>query len=215
MMNSSGRGRRAGKPDTRAQILDIARRRFLEGGYQAVTLRSVAAEAGVDVALVSYYFGSKKGLFGAALALAATPAETLARTIEGDPATFPQRALHDLLALWEDPESGAPLRALIAAATHDQAIAGLVKEVMEREMIDKIAAMLGGADARKRAGAFCAQIAGLVVTRYILRLEPVAPMTIDEITRIYGPPLRLALRQPSHHKPPARHASARGPLAGE
>jgi hypothetical protein len=87
--------------------------------------------------------------------------------------------------------------------------------VMEREMIDKIAAMLGGADARKRAGAFCAQIAGLVVTRYILRLEPVAPMTIDEITRIYGPPLRLALQGPVHHKPPARHASARGPLAGE
>jgi hypothetical protein len=40
-------------------------------------------------------------------------------------------------------------------------------------------------------------------------------MTIDEITRIYGPPLRLALSRPPHHKPPARHASARGPLAGE
>lgn len=202
-MNSSGRGRRAGKPDTRTQILDIARRRFLQGGYQAVTLRSVAADAGVDVALVSYYFGSKKGLFGAALALAATPAETLARTIEGDPATFPERALHDLLALWEDPESGAPLRALVAAATHDQATAGLVKEMMEREMIDKMAARLGGTDAHKRAGAFYAQIAGLIVTRYILRLEPVASMTPDEITRLYGPPLRLALRRPPRHQPRA------------
>lgn len=199
-MNYSGRGRRAGKPDTRAHILDIARRRFLQGGYQAVTLRSVAAEAGVDIALIIYYFGSKKGLFGAALALAATPAETLARTIEGDPATFPQRALHDLLALWEDPESGAPLRALIAAATHDQAMASLVKEMMEREMIDKIAARLGGVDARKRAGAFCAQIAGLVVTRYILCLEPLASMAPDEIRRIYGPSLRLALRESPRHQ---------------
>ncbi|QNE74348.1 TetR family transcriptional regulator [Streptomyces finlayi] len=198
MMNSSGRGRRAGKPDTRAQILDVARRRFLEGGYAAVTLRSVAAEAGVDVALVSYHFGSKKGLFGAALALSANPAETLARTAEGDPATFPQRALLDLLALWEDPESGAPLRALITGAVHDQAITGLVKEMMEREIIDKIAARLRGADARKRAGAFCAQIAGLVVTRYILRLEPVASMAPDEIIRIYAPPLRVALRESSH-----------------
>lgn len=199
-MNSSGRGRRAGNPDTRTQILDVARRLFLLGGYQAVTLRSVAAEAGVDVALISYYFGSKKGLFGAALTLSANPAETLARTAEGDPATFPQRALRDLLALWEDPESGTPLRALIASATLDEAVAGLVKEMMEREMIDKVAARIGGADARKRAGAFCAQIAGLVVTRYILRLEPVASMPPDEIIRVYGPPLRLALREPARRR---------------
>lgn len=201
MMKYPTRGRRAGKPDTRAQILDVARRRFLQGGYQAVTLRSVAAGAGVDVALVSYYFGSKKGLFGAALALAGTPAEALAHAGEGDPATFPQRALCDLLALWEDPESGAPLRALVAGATVDQATNGLVREMMEREIIDKIAARVGGADARKRAGAFCAQIAGLIVTRYILRLEPVASMAPDEIVRIYGPPLRLALRLPPGHQP--------------
>ncbi|MEO3786161.1 TetR family transcriptional regulator [Actinocorallia sp. B10E7] len=196
MMNSRERGRRAGKPDTRDQILDVARRRFLHGGYQAVTLRAVAAEAGVDVALISYYFGSKKGLFGAALALAVNPAETLARTAEGDPATFPQRALRDLLALWEDPESGAPLRALIVGAVHDQAIAALVKEMLEQEMIDKIAARIGGRDSRKRAGAFCAHITGLVVTRYILRLEPFASMTADEIVQIYSPPLRLALGRP-------------------
>lgn len=195
MMNYPQRGRRAGNPDTRNQILDVARRRFLEGGYQAVTLRSVAAEAGVDVALVSYYFGSKKGLFGAALALSATPAEALARTARGDPVTFPQRALRDLLALWEDPESGAPLRALITAATHERAVAGLLKEMMEREVIDKVAALIGGADARRRAGAFCAQIAGLIVTRYILRLEPLASMRLDEIVRLYGPPLRLALHE--------------------
>lgn len=197
-MNSAPRGRRSGKPDTRTEILDVARRRFLRGGYQAVTMRSVAEEAGVNVALVSYYFGSKKGLFGAALALAANPAETIARTMEGDPVTFPQRALRDLLALWEDSESGAPLRALIAGATYDQAVTGLVKEMMEREMIDIIAASIGGADARKRAIAFCSQIAGLIMTRYILRLEPVASMSIDEIVRVYGPPLRVALRHHPH-----------------
>lgn len=175
---------------------------------QAVTLRSVAAEADVDVALVSYYFGSKKGLFGAALALAATPAETLARTIQGDPATFPQRALRDLLSLWEDPESGAPLRALIAAATHDQAVAGLLRERMEREMIDKIAARFGGADGRKRAGAFCAHIAGLVVTRYILRLEPMASMSPDEIIRAFSPPLRLILNEPPRRPYPAKQTKA-------
>src|SRR3712207_1267814 len=99
---SGRRGRRPGRPETRAQLLDIARRRFLEAGYQAVTLRSVAAEAGVDVALVSYFFGSKKGLFGAALALPANPPEVLVSALQGDPATLPERVLRVLLHVWDD-----------------------------------------------------------------------------------------------------------------
>jgi AcrR family transcriptional regulator len=198
-MNYSGRrGRRAGKPDTRSQILDVARRRFLEGGYQAVTLRSVAAEAGVDIALISYYFGAKRGLISEALALSANPADVLERAAaEADPATFPQRALRGLLALWEDPESGAPLRALVAGAAHDAALASLVKEMVEREMIDKLAAWIGGTGARKRAAAFCAQVSGLIVTRYLLHLEPLCSMSHDEIVRLYAPALRLTLRAPA------------------
>ncbi|BBX26933.1 TetR/AcrR family transcriptional regulator [Mycolicibacterium alvei] len=199
MMNySERRGRRPGKQDTRTQILEVARRRFLEGGYQAVTLRSVAAEAGVDIALISYYFGAKRGLISEALALSANPADVLDRAAaEADPATFPQRALRGLLALWEESESGAPLRALVAGAAHDAALASLVKEMVEREMIDKLAAQIGGADARRRAAAFCGQIAGLIVTRYLLHLEPVYSMTHDEIIRLYTPLLHLALRPPT------------------
>lgn len=157
-------------------------------------MRAVAAEAGVDLALVSYYFGSKKGLLSAALALAANPVDILGRAAEGETATFPRRALHGLLRLWEEPESGAPMRALVAGAAHDADVANLVKEMLERELIDTIAARIGGIDARKRAATFCAQIAGLVVTRYILRLEPVASMAPDELIQLYSPPLRLALR---------------------
>ena len=68
-----GRGRPRGDTGSRAAILAVARRRFLAEGYDRVTLRSVADEAGVDVALVSYHFGSKKGLFGASLELPANP----------------------------------------------------------------------------------------------------------------------------------------------
>lgn len=196
MNKTPRRGRRVGSPDTRAQILDVARRRFLEGGYQAVTLRSIAAEAGVDLALISYYFGSKKGLFGAALALSANPADILARAVEGDPATLPQRALRDLLITWEDPEAGAPLRALLAGAVQDETLAHLVKEMLEREVVYKIAARIGGADARQRATTFCAQVAGLIVTRYILRLEPISSMSPDEIVRTIGPRLQL-IRRPA------------------
>ena len=189
----SSRGRRPGRPQTRQLVLDVARRRFLSEGYQSVTMRSIAAEAGVDAALVSYFFGSKKGLFGAALALPANPPEVLAGALPGDPATLPERVLVALLSAWDDPGRGAPLRVMVTAAVQDRELGQLLKEVLEREMIDRVADHIGGPNARYRAGAFAAQLAGLVFSRYVLRTDPVATMTADEISRYLAPGLRAAL----------------------
>jgi AcrR family transcriptional regulator len=46
-------------------ILDVAEDLFSKHGFHGVTLREVAREAGVDTALVHYYFDSKRGLFDA------------------------------------------------------------------------------------------------------------------------------------------------------
>jgi AcrR family transcriptional regulator len=48
---------------TRTALLDAAEALMLEDGYAAVTTRRVAARAGVNSALVAYYFGAKDGLF--------------------------------------------------------------------------------------------------------------------------------------------------------
>jgi AcrR family transcriptional regulator len=49
----------------RERILDAAEALFAEHGYDGVTLRRIAREAGVDVALASYHFGKKLDLFEA------------------------------------------------------------------------------------------------------------------------------------------------------
>ncbi|WP_051836468.1 TetR/AcrR family transcriptional regulator [Streptomyces sp. NRRL WC-3742] len=190
------RGRRPGSPDTRAAILEIARRRFLTEGYQAVTLRSVAAEAGVDMALISYYFRSKRGLFGAAMALTVNPAEAIEQALAGDPATLPQRLLRTLIAVWDNPASGPPLLAMLRNVVQDEGHAALVREVMQREIVERVAARLDGPGAQRRAAAFGVVVAGVITTRYLVRLEPVASMTPDEIVRHVGPSLRLALNGP-------------------
>ncbi|MFD8318774.1 TetR/AcrR family transcriptional regulator [Kitasatospora purpeofusca] len=187
------RGRRSGNSGAKEQILAVARRRFLTEGYHAVTLRSVAAEAGVDLALVSYYFGSKKGLFGAALALTGNPAVLLAGALDGELETFPERALRLLIGVWDAPDSAGPLRAMIGGSALDPAVAQLVGEVVQREMVDLVAARLGGADARRRACLFGTQLAGLIMARYVLRLQPLAALPADEIARSYLPLLRQAL----------------------
>jgi AcrR family transcriptional regulator len=55
----------AGTADTRDLILDAAEDLFSKHGFYGVTIREVAREAGVDTALVHYYFGAKRGLFDA------------------------------------------------------------------------------------------------------------------------------------------------------
>jgi AcrR family transcriptional regulator len=193
MNKKLGRGRRPGSPDTQEAIRLAARERFLRDGYQGVSMRAVAGDAGVDVALVSYYFGSKQGLFGAAMALPANPAELLAAELAGDPQTLPERLLRSLLFVWDAPETGAPLRALAANAASDPDLNRLVREVVGREIIDQLAAHLGTPDARQRAAAFATQIAGLIFSRYIFQFEPMASMSPDDVVDRIAPLLRLAL----------------------
>lgn len=178
-------------------ILEAARRRFLADGYRAVTMRSIAVEADVDLALLSYYFGSKKGLFGAALALPANPAELLAALLkEVGPDEFPERALRQVMSAWEEPGSGTALDAMLRGAFRDDAVASLVREGLEREVVERLAEHAGGPDARRRAAAFSSVLAGLIVTRYLLRLEPVTSMSRDEVVHVFVPQLRLALGLP-------------------
>ena len=191
-----GRGRRPGRSDTKQAVLEAAHRRFLADGYQAVTMRAIAADAGVDAALVSYFFGSKQALFGEAMELAANPAELIAAALEGDIAGLPARLLRTLLEVWDDPESGAPLRAMISSLGQEPAIARMVREMLEREMIAPIAKRIGGKDAQIRAGLVATQLGGVVFARYLLQLEPVANATADELVERLAPALACVLQEP-------------------
>lgn len=197
MLNKSrGRGRPPGPSRTREEILAVARRRFFADGYDGVSLRSIAEEAGVDVALISYHFGSKKGLFGAALALTANPAELLARELGGPLNSLPERLVRKMINVWDDPVTGGPLRALLAGVVREPDVARLFREAVEREIIARIAERIGGPDATKRAGVAVTQIVGLLMTRYVLCLEPIASMPAGELSVRLAPTLRAALTGP-------------------
>jgi AcrR family transcriptional regulator len=109
MNKSVGRGTRgrprgqSGRSDARERILDAARARFLADGYQAVTMRSIAAAADVDVALVSYYFQSKQGVFGAAMALPVNPLDAIDGVLTSPDEQLATGLLGTLLRVWDDP----------------------------------------------------------------------------------------------------------------
>lgn len=77
--NSSHRSKSAGRPQgsqnaaVRAGLLESARTLFAQHGYSAVSTRAVAEAAGVNPAMIHYYFGSKQGLYEAMLSETFTP----------------------------------------------------------------------------------------------------------------------------------------------
>ncbi len=194
MNKPSARGRRPGPSDTRERILAVAREQFLAGGYHEVTLRSIAAEAGVDVALVGYHFGSKRGLFVATMALPVNPAAIIGEEIERDePDTLARRVLTRLVEIWDDPESGGRLIALAELALGDPAVKRLLAEALAREMVEPIAAATKGRDAEARAAAFCTLVSGVIFSRYLLAVEPIASMEPGEVVRRCAPGIQAAL----------------------
>lgn len=63
--------RRIGRPpasenlDTRARLLDVARSKFAELGYQSATNKDIADAAGITTGAIYHHFGSKRDLYTA------------------------------------------------------------------------------------------------------------------------------------------------------
>src|SRR3954449_10450597 len=82
-MAPRGRGRRPGGADTRAAIVEAARKSFAAKGYDKASMRGIAREAGVDPALVHHYFEGKSALFVETLDVPVNPADLIERVTAG------------------------------------------------------------------------------------------------------------------------------------
>ena len=189
-------GRRRGKPETRDAILTAARRRFMTAGYEQVTLRAIADDAGVDPALTNYFFGSKRELFAATMALTVNPAQALAELLEEGTEELGRRILERLLSVWDDPASGDPLLALVRSAASEERATELLREFVEVELVAPMSDHLIGEDRRMRASAVASQLLGLIFARYVVRLEPLASAEPEVIVATLAPVLDGLLKPP-------------------
>lgn len=187
-MSSTSRGRPRGNPPTRATIVAAARELFLERGYRGTTVRAVAARAGVDQALISYHFGSKQGLFGEAVPLPCTGSLAVTDAVAGDRAGLADRLLRAVTDQWD----GRPA----APVLQSDEVMAVLREYLERELLRRLAEFLGGPDATDRAAAAVAVLAGLIFTRHLNPLGPVAALSATDVRRLLGPALRAALHGP-------------------
>ncbi|WP_433616521.1 TetR family transcriptional regulator [Dactylosporangium sp. CA-139114] len=181
-------GRRPGSPDTREAILTAARTAFAEKGYDQTSIRAIAAAAGVDPALIHHYFGTKDQLFLATMNAPFDPAEVLPRIIDGPRDETGTRLVRFILALWDSP-AGAPAAALMRSAVSNEWTARLVREfVVTRILAHVIKGLnLDESEAPMRTSLVVTQIVGLVMVRYIVKVEPIASTPPAQLIAAIGP----------------------------
>jgi AcrR family transcriptional regulator len=184
-------GRRPGNPDTREAVLAAARAVFAERGYDGATIRGIATAAGVDPALVHHYFGSKEKLFLAAVQAPADPGELLPEVLALPPEELGVAVVRLVLRVWDSPARAAGL-ALLRSAVSNEWTAKMLREFLSARIIRRVVGTLDKplAEREARGALIGSQMVGLVMTRYVLRLEPLASASVDEVAAAVGPTIQ-------------------------
>ena len=188
-MSTTSRGRRPGAPDTKAEVLAAARTSFAEKGFRGTTIRAVAASAGVDPALVHHYFGTKDDLFLAALQMPVDPRELLAPVVAQGPDGAGERLLRIFLSVWDDPDTQVQLLAVVRSVL-DADGTTLLKDGFIPVVVGPVLTQLVTDRPDVRIPLVASQVVGLIVTRYVIALPPMALMPADEVVARIGPVLQ-------------------------
>ena len=188
------RGRpRGGESGARERIIAAAVDEFGELGYDAATVRGIAARAGVDSALVHHYFGTKADLFSETVGAPMRPDVDVPAMLAGPRDDLGERLVRYLLESWERPEVRKRGVVLLRSALGNRLATPLLAGFLSRELLARIAAELDTPDAELRAGLVASQMAGMLIGRYVLKLPALTEASVDELVTWIGPNIQRYL----------------------
>jgi AcrR family transcriptional regulator len=193
MATSRGAGRRTGPSTSREEILAAARVLFAERGLDRTSVRAIAAAAGVDPALVMYFFGTKRGLFLEAIDLPVDPSVVIPAVLDGDPAGVGERLARFVVGVLEDPDRRQRFTGLLQSASADPEIAEILRTRLTRDILEPIATRLGRERPEFRAAMAMSQIAGLTMARHVVGLDVLREAAADDIVAALAPTLQRHL----------------------
>jgi AcrR family transcriptional regulator len=181
----TARGRRPGDEDTRQVILDSARRLFAEQGYERASMRAIARDAAVDPALIVHYFGSKEDLLGEALQMPLNPGQVTAGIAQLPPDQRGAAFVRVFLAAWERPEIRDHMLSMLrTAASHEVARERFATTL--HDGVEPVIESLVADQPQRRAALVISQMAGLAMTRYLVKIPEVVALSVDEIVADVG-----------------------------
>jgi AcrR family transcriptional regulator len=193
------RGRRPGTSTTRQAILEAARSRFAADGYAATTIRQVAADAGVDAALVMQFFRSKDELFAAVMSISPNTLARLAGAFDGPDEHLGERVVRAFLDVWEGAaQDSEPLMAMLrGAVVNDQANVEL-REFIQARLLNAVGPQATDADAVLRAGLAASMLVGLIVGRRVVGVPTLVDVETETLVALVAPAIQDVLAPRSH-----------------
>lgn len=172
---------------TRTAILSAARRLLADRGYEAMTIRAVASAVGVDPSMVMRYYGSKAGLFSAAI----DPDLGLDEISLPPKGRMGEVLARHFLSRWEGDLADEALMLLLRSATTNAVAAEHVRTIFETQIAKLVGRATGEAtDSRQRAALVSSQLFGTALTRYVLRLAPMVEMDAETLATRLAPVLQ-------------------------
>jgi AcrR family transcriptional regulator len=175
---------------SREAVLAAAKARFATQGYEKATLRAIADDAHVDPSMVLYLFGSKAGLFRESLRLIMDP-DALVATLAGGPDDDPDigiRMVRTYLRIWESPDTGPSMVAMLQSATSNSDAHEAFRSFMQNYVLTAVSEVLGGGEqARLRAMLAASQLVGTAMLRYVMKVAPLASLSGDDVVRLIAP----------------------------
>ena len=188
-------GRRPGATDTREQIAAAAQSLFAELGYERTTFRRIAADAGVDPALVVHFYGSKEDLFRKVMELPEAISDALVRVAEVPDEEKGRRFAELIVAALENPATRPVVLGRIRSASSHPEAAALVRETVTRDL-SRLTSAITDDRPETRAVLIGAQVVGLALARYIVRVEPLASLPAPEVVDLIAPTFHRYLAEP-------------------
>jgi AcrR family transcriptional regulator len=202
-------GRRPGTAGTRERILAAARHDFSKSGFDRTTIRAIAAEAKVDPALVLHYFESKDAIFREAVRFPVDPAEFIPALVAKGVDGLGDRLVRFFVDTWDSPAGSAMLGVIRSVVANDGA-ATLMREFVTREVLGRLAKAIEVDEPQLRASLAGAQLIGMAMLRYVVKVEPIASADADQIVAWLGPTIQRYFTDPNVAKTkPARRSGRR------
>jgi AcrR family transcriptional regulator len=177
-------------------LLLAAREEFAAKGYDGATVRGIAGRAGVDPALVHHYFGTKEALFTNAMQFPVEPAKLIPEILADGVDQAGERLVRTLLRIWGNPATREPALALVRSAVTHEAAASMLRQFVSRALVRRVAAELDLPEAQLRVSLIASHIVGLALLRYVIRVEPLAGASDDDVVALVAPVLQRYLTGP-------------------
>lgn len=195
-MTQQPRGRRPSGSGTREAILAAAKRRFGEVGYPRTTLRSIATDAGVDVRLITHYFGSKQELFALCVELPFDPETAFEAILAPGMEGVGERLARFVIGVLETDAGRQTITGLLRAAASEEEAAETIRQVLVERMLGPLAERLGTDHPDFRGSLMGSQIAGLSLARYVVQIPALVDAPVELLVQAIAPVFEHYLNDP-------------------